>query len=246
VELTGIPRIIHQSWKTTTIPVEYAPYVDTWKKLHQGWEYRLWTDDHNLQLVTDHYNWLLPVYKSYPLAIQRADMARLLYLHRFGGVYADMDFECLRPFDDFTTQTHIVMGREKGGLGWFRRGQDYISNALLASPPGHPFWERVIEQMVQKTRKKRFYEPRVAYVLGTTGPEILDEVVQTYGEGDLKVYPDECFFPASCLEKNAARRRSLALASNSHGVHHSANTWFTMPMHALVWAGHLARRPFLR
>ncbi len=241
-----IPRIIHQSWKNRSLPSQYEGYVNGWKELHPQWEYRLWTDDDNQRLVEQHYSWLLPVYLNYPLAIQRADMARVLYLHRFGGVYADIDFECLRSFEDFAEEPHVVLGREKGGLGWFRRGRDYVSNALMASPPGHPFWKTVLQSMCAKSRCQRFYEPRVSYVLSTTGPEVIDAVVEAEQQEDLQVYPSEFFFPASCMEKNADRRRQAARVCNAHGVHHSANSWFSLPMHATMWAGHLLRAPFSR
>lgn len=238
-----IPRIIHQSWKTDRIPAEYQAYARTWRELHVDWEHRLWTDDDNLDLIRRDYPRLLPTYKSYPLAIQRADMARILYLHKHGGLYVDLDFECFRPFDRLLESGGVTMGREKGGLGWYKRRLDFASNALLASPPGHPFWEIVLERMVDRARPQRWWEPRAAYVLATTGPEILDEAAGAYPDDDVTVYPADYFYPASALEKDPETRRELARIHNSHAVHHFANTWFSRPMHMIMWFGHTTRRP---
>ena len=40
-----IPRIIHQTWKTETIPPQWEAAQRSWRDAHPGWEYRLWTDD---------------------------------------------------------------------------------------------------------------------------------------------------------------------------------------------------------
>lgn len=53
--------------------------------MHPGWEYRLWTDAENRELVQEHYPWLLETYDRLPENIMRADMARILYMHQFGG-----------------------------------------------------------------------------------------------------------------------------------------------------------------
>ena len=41
----------------------------------------------------------LAMYDSYRFGIQRADAMRLFFLHKFGGIYIDMDIECLRSLD---------------------------------------------------------------------------------------------------------------------------------------------------
>ena len=55
------------------------------RERHPGWEYRLWTDTENRELVWEHYPWLLDLYDGLPENIMRADMARILYMHQFGG-----------------------------------------------------------------------------------------------------------------------------------------------------------------
>jgi len=64
-----------------------------WKQRYgsKGWKYSLWTDRDVEALLARHYLWLLPQYRAYRHAIQRADLARLAILHRHGGVYVDLD-----------------------------------------------------------------------------------------------------------------------------------------------------------
>ena len=59
----------------------------------------LWTDAKSRQLIADHYSWFLPTFDGYKYPIQRADAIRYFVLHRFGGIYMDLDVGCLRPID---------------------------------------------------------------------------------------------------------------------------------------------------
>ena len=240
-----IPHLIHQTWKSEIIPAEFQEFVASWRSFHPSWEFRLWSDEDNRHLVQQHYDWLLPTYDGYPFAVQRADMARILYMHQFGGLYVDLDFECLRPFDDLVSAGVVFMGREKGGLGWYKRRLDYACNALLASPPGHSLWIRLLKKFVASARPQRRWESRTSYVLATTGPQILDDAVDEYLErhDDLIVYPQNHFYPASAMEKNRETRRGLAKKHCSHAVHHFANSWFSSSMHLVMWLGYFLRRP---
>ena len=46
---------------------------------------RLWTDEDNRRLVTDHYPWFLDTYDSLPKPVMKADASRYLYMHHIGG-----------------------------------------------------------------------------------------------------------------------------------------------------------------
>ncbi|MCK4895156.1 MAG: hypothetical protein KAT07_14370 [Calditrichia bacterium] len=238
-----IPKIIHQSWKSKDIPDNLHGFVETWRKFHPDWEYRLWTDDDNRELVRSNYKWLLPTYDSYSLGIQRADMARILYLHKYGGLYVDLDFECFRPFDELMEANFVFLGREKGGLGWYKRRLDYTCNALLASPQKHPFWELLLKQIVQSGRPKRCWEARTSYVLSTTGPQILDLAIQKYllKHKDLIIYPQNYFYPARVMEKSLEKRRKLAVKYYSFAVHHFNGSWLSPVMHLVQWLGSFMR-----
>ena len=62
--------------------------------MHPAWEYRLWTDVANRALVAEHYPWLLETYDAFPENIMRADTARILYMHRFGGAHTHCPIAC--------------------------------------------------------------------------------------------------------------------------------------------------------
>jgi inositol phosphorylceramide mannosyltransferase catalytic subunit len=110
-----IPRLIHQSWSTTTLPIKYQKWSDTWRVNHPDWEWVLWTDEDNQALVNKYFPWMKETYERLPM-INKVDLSRNMYMYVFGGyqfppvsllvvcvnakgrIYADLDVECLRPF----------------------------------------------------------------------------------------------------------------------------------------------------
>lgn len=88
-------RIIHQSWKTERIPVGLltANFI-SWSTHHPTALHVLWTNEDNHAMMRAHYPELAPLYFSPLLTpVQQSDVARVAYLHRYGGVYADLDYE---------------------------------------------------------------------------------------------------------------------------------------------------------
>ena len=96
-----IPHRLFQSWKDAHPPRKtFSPrWPASIRAQNPGWDYRLWTDADNRALVAERYPWFLAAYDRYPSPIQRADAARYFIAHAHGGVYADLDTECFRPFE---------------------------------------------------------------------------------------------------------------------------------------------------
>ena len=97
--MTVIPKIIHQLWKTDIIPGRWQAAVNAVKRYHPGWEYRLWTDEMMEAHVRDFHPELFSSFMGFDLPIMRADVFRYMLMHDLGGMYCDLDYEFLRPFD---------------------------------------------------------------------------------------------------------------------------------------------------
>ncbi len=146
-----IPRIIHQTWKTETLPDKAAPFAESWGRFNPSWRRILWTDRMLLSFVAEHYPHLLELYMRYPREVCRADAGRYMLLHTFGGVYADIDVECLASFDVLENETRLVLCQEPPAHWQFHapyRGHPYVLfNGVMASPPGHPFLQHIISRL---------------------------------------------------------------------------------------------------
>src|SRR5277367_699670 len=99
VRAMAIPKIIHQTWCDEDLPTVLRPYVESWRQHHPQWEWRLWTDNDNRRFIRRHYPAFLKQYDRYPWPIQRVDAVRYFLLDHYGGLYVDLDFECLWPLD---------------------------------------------------------------------------------------------------------------------------------------------------
>lgn len=136
-------RIIHQTWRTAKIPrAVYLPQWDaSWREQHPEWDYRFWTDDDNLRLVRECYPKFYQGYQKIDKGVVKSDIARVLFLHRFGGMYADMDFICLKPFDTLLEGCGdcIVVGHQLQPVQPF-------PNAWLYSPAGEEFWLHFVDR----------------------------------------------------------------------------------------------------
>jgi len=221
-----IPKIIHQTWKSQDIPKHLRGYQESWLRNHPGWEYRLWDDAANETLIAEHYPEFLDYYQRATPRILGIDMVRLAYLHRYGGIYADLDYEILRPLDDLLNTTQAIVGRERGGIGLMLRKSDYIINALMASPPGHPLWPDVMRAMVQHYRPQRMFERHTVYVI-RMAVEILDHCVEnrTQTSSDVIILPPDTLYASAPTERLGHRRNRHAIAQGSYGIHHYDNSW---------------------
>ena len=159
-----LPKVIHQQWKTSSVPAKYAAYHAAWRALfpEPEFEHRLWTDASARELIAAHYAWFLPTYDGYPFSIQRADAARYFILHHFGGLYADLDYEPVRAF------WHLLPRERVGLIQSPYQYNERVQNSLMSSPRGDPFWLVVFQTLVAKVGKP---------VLQSTGPVLLDSAV---------------------------------------------------------------------
>ncbi len=175
-----IPKLIHQTWCSP----KYTRNDGTpasWRAMNPDWEYRLWTDPELDQFVADNYPEYIDLYRSYPHVVQQADLGRYLLLHKFGGVYADMDTDCLASFDPLCDETRIVFGEEPRahwGHATIFGFDRFLFNGTMASPAGHPFWRHVAETAL----RGRHAAPK--NVLVSTGPIMLSWAVQNWPNQD--------------------------------------------------------------
>lgn len=199
-----IPRRIHQTWKTDQIPYSLIGWIKSWTKHHPDWEYWLWTDSSARKLIQDKFPNLLPIYDSYPQNIQRADALRYVVLHEFGGVYADLDMESLKPLDPLTFRYACFVGQEPYVHPIMDTNTEtLVINAFMACRPAHPFMRAVVDSL-----------PDFAHMwslLDSTGPHFLSYVFKKYvrehpqypqdHENGTYLAPAEYFYPNSDPDK---------------------------------------------
>ncbi|MFC7610566.1 glycosyltransferase family 32 protein [Teichococcus aestuarii] len=89
-----IPKRIHYVWVGGPMPDRYRVLVDHWRHLHPDWELVHWSERN----IDFSHAPLREAYRRRQWA-RVSDIARLLAVHRHGGIYLDTDFKVLKPLD---------------------------------------------------------------------------------------------------------------------------------------------------
>lgn len=222
---TDIPKILHQTWKEEELPQNLASLSLTWKTFHPDWEFRLWTDEDNREFLRNHYSWFLPIYDNYPEHIMRVDAVRYFILYHFGGGYADLDVECLRPLGPLLEGKQVLFGLENPAHLALQEARDrlltkIVGNAFMASVPKHPFWGNVFRQLIAC---HRFTGP-----LDATGPFMITKAYDGYsGKEKISLEPSELLYPISNeipWFELPAEKRGL-ISQTAYAIHHWHCSW---------------------
>lgn len=179
-------KIIHQTWKNYDLPDNFKEWAETWKKYNPDYEYKLWSDEDNYNFLNQKYNYFLKYYDSYNHHIKKVDATRYFYLYEYGGIYCDLDFECLKNFNDLLEKYKnydVILGY----MGNDKNFDHCIPNALMISKRKTDFWLHVINKMSMRVNN------------GTpeydTGPILLKESYEDYPHKEkIKILEPKYFY----------------------------------------------------
>lgn len=148
----AVPRLLHQIW-LGTLPV--PPAVEAWRAhaAAHGLQYRLWQEkDLDALGVAQHASFRQMMDQGdYPGAV---DIARYFILQKEGGIYLDCDWYPARDDLSFGDIMPLI------GLSALAEdtprdtgfGSLLLTNSFIATPPGHPVFERLLAVLPDVTR----------------------------------------------------------------------------------------------
>jgi hypothetical protein len=149
-----IPRRIHFIWLGSPLPKRYAKNIETWKKFHPDWKFKVWTDK-DVKPFKLYNKAAFDAAKNYG---EKSDIWRYEILYRYGGLYVDTDFECLKPFESFHHNIEFYAGIDHCPVA-------QVNNALIGSRPKHPILKSCIKNIQQGPGDSEFHR-----ILNQTGP----------------------------------------------------------------------------
>ena len=117
-------------------------------------------------------------------------------LYKYGGVYTDTDFECLRSIEPLLEGVDIFCSYSH---------PDRLNNAIMGSVPGHP----LLLEGIRAMRPRETFGP---IDKSATGPFFVTELF--LGRPEITLFPPEHFYP-----------RSPAAAKTAYAIHHEAKGW---------------------
>lgn len=106
----------------------------TWKKYNPDYEFILWNDEkiNKLELIRH------DMIKYCNNFSETSDLLRFEILYKFGGLYIDTDFECLKPINPLIENKTFVVFREK---------ERHVCGAFLASSPQNKYIKMLLDNL---------------------------------------------------------------------------------------------------
>jgi len=238
-----IPRYLHVIWLGSKFPPAYESFYRSWLAHHPSWVHIFWTDnpanygygtvvltsfdelkdyleaharDEGVLIVMDTSKLVFDnkvffdVSRNYG---ERSDILRWEIIFRFGGLYVDADFECIRPLDELHYCYDFYTGLQPLDTKYVQLGA-----ALFGAVPGHP----IVAACVYGIKNNQHILPIVA----KTGPmHFTRSFLMHVNDGNYIniafpasfFYPrgyDQRTLPTECWQKNEA-----------FAVHHWAGSW---------------------
>jgi len=238
-----IPRYLHTVWLGGKLPDCYQQFYQSWSLYHPHWTHIFWTDspanyDYGTIVCTsfEQLQQYLDTHKAVAgarivvdtshLAFdnkiffdasrnygERSDILKWEIVFRFGGVYVDTDFECLRPLDELHFCYDFYTGLQPLDTKYVQLGA-----ALFAAMPGHP----IMAACVNGIRDNQNIVPIVV----KTGPIHFTRSFLTHiADGNYIniAFPASYFYPRGYDEREMPVE--LWQKNEAFAVHHWAGSW---------------------
>ena len=156
-----IPRLVHMVYKSTSVPEQYAVLVKKCQRLNPDHHFIFWTDETARKFINDNYPKHLEMFlkdlKRHPLEL--SDAIRYFVLAHFGGIYLDMDVECMKPFTSSMKIYRCVLDKESEiQTRLLYNIPYYLMNSFMACQRNHPFFKQAIDRIAESLKKNsKFY-----------------------------------------------------------------------------------------
>ena len=235
-------KLIHQIWLgKKPLPDWFADYRDSWLAHFPEWKYRLWRDEDLPGLLP---GMISTTAFDHDLNVAlRSDVLRLELLRKYGGMYVDVDFECMKPFG------HLLLD---GCFSYGDEARHRPGNALMAAPRAHGFTTFFLEAIARYLEGSDLALPLKPSVQNISGPDALHRALQAWVweweitdqllDGgceriadrfrDVVVFRTDALYPYGY---DGRRKREWVAAKASgkiaetfplaHAVHHWGGTW---------------------
>ncbi|MDB4435651.1 glycosyltransferase [bacterium] len=216
-----IPKIIHQIWLGGgRLSAEQKYWQSTWKKHNPEWEFIVW-DENALRVARlDGFLFKNSYIAEYATSLAEvSDLLRYEILFRYGGVYTDIDYECLKPIDDLMSGKSFVAGAES---------DEYMCNAFIASAKGGVEMHDLVESCY--ARHQHIKETQAQADIDDEG--FVYPAQKKYGTvffsdiaGYEKAVPRELLYPYLWDEMDRRNEDFAETCPEAYAVHHWASSW---------------------
>jgi len=187
----NIPFIVHQTFYTTSLPIQIVKIINHNKKLCPNYKFYFYDDEACEEFIKKNfeervYNAYMKLNKYY--GAMKADFFRYCVLYKLGGIYLDIKSKINKPLGLIIKANDVcVLDKLRNYLEPWRRNNPTYEQWLLMFAPNHPYLNEMINQMVSNIENN--YQPRIEgyikltskqKVLMLTGPDAFTQAINTY------------------------------------------------------------------
>jgi mannosyltransferase OCH1-like enzyme len=163
-----IPKIIWQTYKDPfdQLQTYMVEALNTWKNLNPEFEYKYMDDFEAAQFVLNEYGqeWY-DIFVSLPVGVMRGDLWRYMVIYKYGGIYADLDTECLSPINVWLNEDYDMIVCPETDI--------HFCQWTFAASAGNPILKSVLETIKERLLDPEYGSPH--FVHTHTGPTIWTE-----------------------------------------------------------------------
>ena len=208
-----IPKKIHQIWLgDKKLPKKCLSWMKSWQKFNPEWEYKLWDEECIKHLDIKDFN----IYSKKINPGYRSDILRYIILNKYGGLYVDTDFECLKSIPSNILKYKFIAGTMFGN-------KPCLGNSILFSSPNYILLKKILNQI-----KLTKYEDDINSIIKNSGPEIVTKeyfsLKDLIGKESL-ILPSNYFYPYPNFMLNKQNDKYKEIEDISIGIHHWEMSW---------------------
>lgn len=184
------PKLLHQIfWNFKDpkqgMPIDWQVKSQKCKEMYKNWQHVLWNKRMANALIKKEFRWLWNKWINSE-DIEKVDILRYAILFKYGGMYLDLDTDCLKYFDvDVYGNYDMIIGSTDMYDNKFLGAIYGVNNNILVSKPNVIFWYDLLRS-INETNVSIFV-PRFLRVSLQTGPYILQKQYKATRRKD-KIY----------------------------------------------------------
>lgn len=137
-----IPCLLHFIWLGSPLPTVYETTIDSWRQHHPHWEIKIWSDaDVESVMGTGRTK---EAFQGATNWGTKSDILRYEVLCRYGGLYVDVDYECIGNIDPLCVRCSLFAGASNTSAM-------EVNNGLVGCVPHHPVVEALLDLIAKET-----------------------------------------------------------------------------------------------
>lgn len=134
-----IPKLLHFIWLGNN--PKPTSWINTWKKICDDYEIKIWTDDdvEKLNIMNENIYKEVCDKKGFRYN-QKSDILRLEILYKYGGVYIDCDIICVKKIDKLLDDEFFI----------FQEKKNLLSNSVVGAIKNNQIIKGLIDELPKK------------------------------------------------------------------------------------------------